>query len=92
MSGRKGERWQEPCHGRNTVPILCIGKAHHSPECPPTGWSLPVPGKNSTVTCTLGFQGGLERGEFTMGWRDRREGVGNEKWVSPPRVPATEVS
>ena len=24
-----------------------------------------------------------------MGWRDRREGVGNEKWVSPPRVPAT---
>ena len=72
-----------------TVSVLCIGKAHTSPEYLPTDLSLPVPGKNFTVTLTAGFQGGLESGQFAMGWRARREGVGEEKRMSPPRVPAT---
>lgn len=38
-----------------TVSVLCIGKAHTSPEYLPTDLSLPVPGKNFTVTLTAGF-------------------------------------
>lgn len=45
-----------------TVSVPFIGKVHTSPEYPPTDLSLPVPSKNFTVTCTLGFQGGLESG------------------------------
>lgn len=45
-----------------TVSILCIGKAHTSSEYPPMDLSLPVTGKNFTVTLTLGFQGGWESG------------------------------
>lgn len=37
------------------VSVLCTGKAHTSPEYPPTDLSLPVPGRSFTETLTLGF-------------------------------------